>query len=65
MRLFLINKNKCTTTKCDSVLIFLNKTHVVVFLIFLQQNPSGTIPKSFYSNPNSMYLIYKNKSSIT
>jgi len=59
MRLFLINKNKLLSS--DSVFIFLNETHVVVSLIFLQQNPSGTtIPKSAYSNSSSMCLIKKN-----
>jgi len=62
MRLFLINKNKLLSS--GSVFIFLNKTHVVVSLIFLQQNPSGTtIPKSSYSNSSSMCLIKKNGST--
>jgi len=58
MRLFLINKNKLLPS--GSVFIFFNETHVVVSIIFLQQNPgSTTIPKSSYSNSNSMYVIKK------
>jgi len=58
MRLFLINLS-------GSVFSFLNKTQVVVSLIFLQQNPSDTIfvlPFKNFSSASSIYLIKKNNS---